>query len=165
MPGLAPGSPAWPCPTTRTRWPVSTPPGIATETVRRSGRRPWPRQVRQRFSTTMPRPRHVGHGDVRTICPNIVRATCCTWPWPWHVGQRVGCDGGSAPEPWQWSQVASTSTTTSLRAPNAASTRSSSMSACASAPAIGPRRCAVAPPPNRSSPNSIEKMSAMFPLW
>ena len=114
----------------------------------------------------MPRPRQVGHGDVRTICPNIVRATCCTWPWPWQVGQRVGCDGGSGAgalavvagrEHLDHDLLARAErglheveldVGLRVRAGHRPAT-------------LGGRR----PPPNRSSPNSIEKMSAMLPLW
>ena len=136
------------------------PAGILTSTLRCDGRLPRPRQAWQGEAMITPRPPHVGQPVVCTNWPRAVCCNRCTRPWPPHVSHRSGSVPGSAPLPWQTSQVLTTSTSTLRVTPNADSVNSSSTVTARSPPRCGRRR---PPPPNRSSPKNAPNRSEREP--
>ena len=113
----APGSPAWPAPETRIRWPASIPGGTSTSKVRWLTTRPRPAHSSHGVSGTLPSPPQASQAAVRITWPKAVRATSRSWPVPPHVSQvRMGVPG-SAPLPRQCSQVPIASNATSRVAP------------------------------------------------
>src|ERR671921_836371 len=138
--------------------PLSIPSGTRNRLVCTSEVLPLPRQLSHTTSMTRPRPPHVEHAWVVTICPRMLSRTVLTDPAPLQVGHT--CDS-VPPTPSQTPQFLTTWTLTSRSAPNAASCSETSTSTSVSLPRLGP--CAVEVPkketPKERSPKNASKMS------
>src|SRR3954452_144576 len=111
-----PRSPASPLPASRIREPSLTPGGMLTRYFLTSRSRPWPAQVGQGSSMTVPAPLQRAQGRVIENRP---------WPWdstprPWHTGQTTGEVPGRAPVPRQVVHGAWVATETGICAPSTA---------------------------------------------
>src|SRR5215210_656655 len=138
------------------------PSGTRSRLVSTSEILPLPRQLSHTTSITRPRPPHVEHDCVVTICPRMLSRTVLTDPAPLQVGQT--CDS-VPPTPSQTSQFLTTWTLTSRSTPKAASLRDISTSTSASPPRLGPCGAEVPkkePPPKRL-PKKASKMSSKPP--
>src|SRR5215213_4297973 len=142
--------------------PLSMPSGTRSRRACTSEVLPLPRQLSHTTSMTRPRPPHVEHAWVVTICPRMLSLTVLTDPAPLQVGQT--CDS-VPPTPSQTSQLLTTWTLTSRSTPNAASRNDTSTSTSASLPRAGPCGAEVPknePPPKRS-PKKASKISSKPP--
>jgi hypothetical protein len=160
-----PPRPSSPPPSMRRSIPSETPAGTSTETVCWVGIRPPPLHSRQGDAISSPVPSHVPHRrDVITV-PNTLRRTSETSPDPPQVVHRDGWVPGSAPVPPHRPHISCVSTRTSLVAPNAASSKSSSRTRWRSRPRPVRvlRRWSGRPPPNGDDPKNASKMSVRSP--
>ena len=82
------------------------PAGTWTSTFSREGVRPWPSQVSQGLSTTLPLPWQTGQVDWDCIWPKMVRWTSTTRPEPWQRSQVLAWPPSATPVPPQSSQGA-----------------------------------------------------------
>ena len=98
--------PASPLPSTVSVWPEWMPAGTCTSTFSREGVRPWPSQVSQGLSTTLPLPWQTGQVDWDCIWPKMVRWTSTTRPEPWQRSQVLAWPPSATPVPPQSSQGA-----------------------------------------------------------
>ena len=142
-PGGPPRSPASPLPARRMREPSLTPAGMLTLYFLRSRMRPWPWQVAQGCSITVPEPPQLEHGRVIENRPWPSDST----PRPWQTGHTIGLVPGCAPVPRQVGQAAWVETETGTCAPSTAWSKESETVVSRSRPRSAAGRVRAPRPP------------------
>src|SRR5918994_7269855 len=142
-PAGPPRRPASPLPGSRIREPSLTPAGMLTRYFLSSRSRPWPAQVGQGSSITVPDPPQREHGRVIENTP---------WPWdstprPWQTGQTIGEVPGRAPVPRHVLQATWVATETGTCAPSTACSNDSDTVVSRSRPRSAAGRVRAPPRP------------------
>src|SRR3954471_9754745 len=164
-PGGPPRSPASPLPGRRIREPSLTPAGMFTRYFFISRSRPWPLQVGQGSSITVPEPPQREHGRVIENTP---------WPWdstprPLQTGQTFGEVPGRAPVPRHVMHALWVATVTGICAPSSACSKDSVTVVSRSRPASVaglvrvPRPPRVLKMPDRMSENEPKSVAVPPP--
>src|SRR3954463_5116348 len=147
------------------REPSLTPAGVFTREGFLSRRRPWPPQVGQGSSITVPEPPQREHGRVMENTP----WPCASTPRPLQTGQTFGVVPGRAPVPRHVVQAAWVATVTGTWAPSIACSNDSETVVSRSLPrsVIGLVRVPRPPPvlkmPDRMSENEPKSVALPAP--